>query len=459
MSRAAAVVVLGLFACASPPSGESGSASLGEESGGGGEGSGGGSTTTQESGARYTYWRDAKAILDARCATCHRAGDVGPFALETAEQAAEFAPLLPASIMDGTMPPWPPSAACNSYQHDRSLRAEEREVLLGWVEEGAPIGDPADEPPRAAPEPAIAWDLDLMLPEPYAPRQSPDDYRCFVIGWPEDQLKYVTGFDVAPDQRPIVHHTIAYLVPPGSVKYYRDLDAAEDGPGYTCFGSPGGGYGLQWLGAWAPGASPSVDPSRGIAVQPGSAVVLQMHYHPTPDPPADRTRVRVKLADTVKTPLYVVPFTNPNWLEGQSMTIPAGKSGVVHDFQVDLTDFIGDFFPGAGVSNGEPFVIHGVSLHMHTRGTRASLELARKDGSEACGLYIPRWDFDWQGSYKLTEPLAVAPGDQLRLTCEWDNSAANQPVEGGQQIEPVDVFWGEGTGDEMCLAVLTISPQ
>jgi hypothetical protein len=104
-------------------------------------------------------------------------------------------------------------------------------------------------------------------------------------------------------------------------------------------------------------------------------------------------------------------------------------------------------------------VIHGVSLHMHTRGSRASLELARKDGSDACGLYIPRWDFDWQGSYKLSEPLAVAPGDELRLTCEWDNSAANQPVENGQQMEPADLFWGEGTGDEMCLAVLTISPQ
>lgn len=416
-------------------------------------------STGGASEARYTYYRDAKAILDARCATCHRPDDVGPFSLETGEQAVMFAPLIAGAVEAGTMPPWPPSADCNSYEHDRSLPPAEREILLGWVEEGAVLGDPADAPPPPEAAKPIAWDLELPLPEAYAPTKSPDDYRCFVLDWPEDQAKYVIGFDVVPDQRPIVHHAIAFLIPPGSVNTYKNLDANEEGPGYTCFGSPGGGGGFnqQWLGAWAPGTLPSVDPTRGIEVQPGSAIVLQMHYHPTPEPPADRTKIRLKLADSVDVPLYVVPFTNPDWLGG-SMVIPAGDPAVVHQFEIDLTNWIGDFFPGAGVSNGEPFMIHEVSLHMHTRGSRASIELDRAGAEDECALYIPKWDFSWQGGYTLEQPMTVKPGDRLRLACEWDNSAANQPVEDGVQVDPVDLHWGEGTGDEMCLALLTISP-
>ncbi|WAS97099.1 monooxygenase [Nannocystis punicea] len=462
MERRLALALLAVFALAcqnAAPAGDEAGTTGGDTSGGTAGSEPPTSTTEGASEARYTYWRDAKAILDKHCATCHRPGDVAPFSLETAEEAQMFAGLLAPAILDGTMPPWPPSADCNRYAHDRSLPEADRELLLAWIDDGAPLGDPADAPPQGPAAPTIAWDLDMPLPEPYVATKSPDDYRCFVLDWPEDQLKYVIGFDVVPDARPIVHHAIAFLIPPGSVTTYKNLDAAEDGPGYTCYGSPGGGgFSQQWLGAWAPGTQPSLDEKRGIPVQPGSAIVLQMHYHPmSGTSPADQTRLRLKLADSVEVPLHVIPFTNPDWLGG-SMQIPAGESSVVHDFEVDLTGFIGDFFPQAGVKNGEPFVMHEVSLHMHTRGRRASLELDRQGAEDECALYIPNWDFSWQGGYRLNEPITVKPGDRLRLTCEWDNSAANQPFENGVQVEPADLGWGEGTGDEMCLSVLTVSP-
>jgi len=65
--------------------------------------------------------------------------------------------------------------------------------------------------------------------------------------------------------------------------------------------------------------------------------------------------------------------------------------------------------------------------------------LERAGGGEACLLDIPRWDFHWQGSYGLVEPVVFNPGDQLRLSCTWDNATMS------------DVTWGEGTTDEMCL--------
>src|SRR5690606_8729608 len=80
-----------------------------------------------------SYWKDAKAIIDAGCVTCHVAGGIGPFALETWEQVEQFAPILAPAIADLSMPPWPPNAECNSYHDDRSLTDAERELLLEWI--------------------------------------------------------------------------------------------------------------------------------------------------------------------------------------------------------------------------------------------------------------------------------------------------------------------------------------
>ena len=58
----------------------------------------------------------------------------------------------------------------------------------------------------------------------------PDDYRCQLIPWPEEQTTYVTALRVIPDQRPIVHHTIAFLIGPEQVADFRAYEAAEEAP-------------------------------------------------------------------------------------------------------------------------------------------------------------------------------------------------------------------------------------
>ena len=44
-------------------------------------------------------------------------------------------------------------------------------------------------------------------------------------------------------------------------------------------------------------------------------------------------------------------------------------------------------------------------------------------------------------------------GDKLGIECHWDNSASNQRVVDGKKLDPVDLHWGDGTGDEMCLGI------
>lgn len=120
------------------------------------------------------------------------------------------------------------------------------------------------------------------------------------------------------------------------------------------------------------------------------------------------------------------------------MLIPAGEPDVTFAYGYDPTL----------VTNGGAFLVHGVSLHMHERGASA---IERADGSLECLLHIADWDYHWQGEYLPTTPVRIAPGDQLKVECHFDNTAANQP----NGAEPQNQWWGDNK--EMCIASLMIS--
>ena len=91
-----------------------------------------------------TYYGEAKAILDTRCATCHQPNDIGSFALTTYAEVKAFEGAVRASILNGSMPPWQPGDDCNTYVDNIDLTPDEKEVLLAWLDGGAPEGEPTD---------------------------------------------------------------------------------------------------------------------------------------------------------------------------------------------------------------------------------------------------------------------------------------------------------------------------
>jgi hypothetical protein len=473
MSRARLLlsVPLALLACGGAPGGSDSDSDVGSTGADNGTTTTGGPDTTTSStstsgtptttgdppstttGAQDgpTYWRDVKQIIDANCATCHRPGDIAPFSLTNYAEASTFADILAPAVDDRSMPPWPPSGECNDYAHDRSLTDDERATVLAWVDAGAPEGDPNDAPPPVDPGgDTIDYDVEIGIPEPFTPAAVEDDYRCFLLDWPKDQPTYATAFTIEPGAREIVHHVIAFIIPPDETDQFVALDEADPGPGYPCYGGPGGEASprAQWLGAWVPGASEGALPQdTGILVQPGSKIAMQMHYHPTGEPLADQSSLKVRTADSVARPAYLLPMANPGWMiDSPEMTIPAGDPDVVHSFSIDLNSIIWYLYGPDAHGIGLPLQAHMAGVHMHTRGVRASV-IVERDGAEAsCLVDVPRWDFGWQGVYELAAPFTVDPGDTLRLECHFDNSAGDAPLK-----------WGEGTGDEMCLGMIYVS--
>lgn len=420
---------------------------LGCGSDGGGAAADAGSTETG-----LTYYKDVKPIMDAKCARCHYDGGVAPFALSNYEQVKPRAGVAMLAVRDGLMPPWKADDGCNDYVGDFSLSDTERQTIIDWVNAGAPEGNPADE---GEPLPDTRTDLSrvdttISMPQQYTPQVSPDDYRCFLIPWTESTTKYLTGYRVVPGNEKVVHHVIAFLAQPDQVAQYEQLDANEAGPGYTCFGGSGGPS-QEWIGGWAPGQlGNDFAAGTGIEIKPGSMIVLQVHYN-TLEAGAepDLTSIEMKLDDSVDSIGRIQPWTNPVWLSGTSMAIPAGDDDVMHSFQYDMTV----------ATSGQAFTIHSANLHMHTLGTSGVLKIKRADGSEDCLLKVSNYDFDWQDSYGFKTPVTFNPGDQMYLECHWDNSPENQPLVNGEPQVPVTQHWGEGTTDEMCLGAFYISLQ
>ena len=67
-------------------------------------------------------------------------------------------------------------------------------------------------------------------------------------------------------------------------------------------------------------------------------------------------------------------------------------------------------------------------------------------------LDIPTWNFDWQTSYQLAEPLRVTKGQVIRMECSWDRSIDPNRT-------PKYIVFAEGTEDEMCFGTYALVPD
>ncbi|HZO96408.1 MAG TPA: hypothetical protein VFB42_03460 [Gaiellaceae bacterium] len=403
------------------------------------------------------------------------------------------------------MPPWMPGGDSPRYlgESRRRLTPAERDLLTRWADAGgraagAPIavgGARAGGPGRT---------LALAPAQPYLPRPGAgglDDYRCFVLEPRLGHDVYVTGAVVRPQHAAIVHHVILFEAAGRNAAEARALNRASGGNGWTCFGGPGlsdahpaGGAASsdrlgapQWLGAWVPGHAENATPrGTGVLLHAGAAVVMQVHYNLIHPARPDRSRVLLRVVPAagshltaLGTMLVPAPVELPCppgvhsrlcrrdaalALEAreygrEAAAIPFGLLYLCGGTPARSAGGVSSLTTACDRSFTRPVRIYGVAGHMHLRGVEIRLELDPGTPRARTLLDIPRWDFHWQDAYYLARPVDAGPGDTVRVTCRFDNSAGNQPVVNGRRLAPRYVLWGEGTTDEMCLGLLQVADR
>ena len=326
----------------------------------------------------------------------------------------------------------------------------------------------------------------VAMPEAYTPSApygtGTDDYRCFVLDPHLAKDAYITGLNILPGTPSVVHHVILFRLPPSSVTAAEAKDAAEPGEGWTCFGDTGlrsQGESLDdapWLGAWAPGGSEQVMADDvGVPMERGSKVIMQVHYNLLAGPKPDVTTAELRLAPKSKhlaaleTVLMPAPVELP-CRAGHDASPLCDRAKALDDVRNRFGAEVGSTADYLHLLCGEiragevqscdrtmqkPAVIRAAAGHMHLLGRSIKIEIDPGTPKAHTVLDIKSWDFDNQGATPI-EPVRLARGDTVRVTCRHDQSLRDLlPAFKGQPERYV--LWGEGTTDEMCLGILLVT--
>jgi hypothetical protein len=390
-----------------------------------------------------TWYGVIGPLVTSKCAVCHRTGDIAPFPLETYEEVQVQLGAMHDAVSQGIMPPFPPDqsdeSGCPKIEDVRQISADERNALLAWIEAGAPEGTPRTLPPakpnKPLGDPAHRW----PMPQAYTSKATNgDDYRCFLIRPDNITDIPVAAVSVEPGERSVVHHAAVFLIPPDQIQSVKDLEAADDTPGYDCFG----GIGITEAypaGVWVPGNdAPLVPPASNVGyyLPPGWAWVMQVHYNVHGQAPADQSAIVLWEGDFVITqvPHAIVGGNVDFTLPPMSTTTVTATANVTAK---NVTPAINSGWEGR---------VYAVWGHEHLLGKSVEMDLVHADGSTQCLLHIPRWDFHWQSIYRLKDSdfMNVKAGETINVKCTYDNTTERV------------VGYGENTSDEMCFVSLAL---
>lgn len=405
-----------------------------------------------------TYQRDIRPLVESKCTGCHTEGGIAPFALDAWDKVQDRKEAMADAVASRRMPPWPVDDSCHTLRDVAMLNDEERELFAAWQDEGFEEGDESDY--RAPKRASSAVEIDLDSPdvtrepaETYTVNPDiTDEYRCFLLPGAFEKDTFVTAIDIRPGNHRVVHHVQVHTIPAASVEEAESLDAAQAGPGWQCAGATVTGSFNMF--SWRPGSEAvRFDEGDAALIDAGTRIVIQVHYHPVAGEKGDTDLSQVAFWTLPEgdAPKHVI---RRSMIVSQKLDIPAGESEYATEEAWAMRNVasVGGYFGigGTFIPGGQ---IVGMTPHMHMFGTRLSVVKQNADGSESCLIDVPRWDFEWQLDYMYPSDAfeTYEASESVKVRCEYDNSPENQPLIGSEPRDPINVTWGEGTLDEMCL--------
>ena len=408
-----------------------------------------------------TYWQDMAPLFAEHCVQCHRQGGIAPFRLDDYAQAKSFGTLIAHVTKERTMPPWSVDSdgSCGEFSDSIALTDQEIERIGTWVKGGAREGTPRQ---ISVPSWPTLGDADDFTTPNFLPKvqggelAANDEYRCFELAPPSDQVSFITGYEVIPGTPEIVHHVVVLLVDADATAEVREHptrtnreqmrmldDESPEREGWPCFGMAGDGLTVDASPViWAPGQGVVNFPNdSGVPLRPNHRIIVQVHYNLADSRnagKADQTRVRLRLEPRVKNVgLFVLQDSLLDTLfdDEEPALLPPGMTSTKYDWTVSAKQM--------GMGSLKQVQLQGVMPHMHQLGRKYQLRIQQRGQEEQCAANVQNWDFHWQRMYFYAEPITVVPDTQFSVTCDFDTSSVSKPVKPG---------WG--TENEMCLATL-----
>jgi len=363
---------------------------------------------------KVRFNKEMVRILERNCLGCHRPGGIAPMSLAKYDEARPWAKAIKEEMLEKRMPPWHAVKGYGEFRNAPLLTQREIDLIVNWVEGGAPKGDDKDLP--SGPLYSDDWSAgapDLVLkPESARKVASDADERvAFTLPVRLKEDRWLEAIDLKPGNGSVVH----------CATFYREEK------GKTASGAA--------LGTWVPGQRSVALPKGTAQLLPaGSRVVVKVHYRGAGEQTSDLSEVGLYFAKSPpRKQAREIAITNPD------AVIPSGAK--LHRI-------------AAAFTLQEDAEAVAIRPHAHPLVVSLQATAHRPDGTEEVMIWTRGYRYDWQQTYYFKRPVALPKGTRVEVVAYFDNSEDNPNNADGP---PRQVRWADLTADPICALLLTSS--
>ncbi|HUE96599.1 MAG TPA: hypothetical protein VMN39_08060 [Longimicrobiaceae bacterium] len=385
-----------------------------------------------------TFAKDVAPILQESCQACHRPGSVAPMSLLTYDEVRPWAQVIKLRVQQREMPPYhyDTDVGIQELKYDTRLSEAAIETIALWVDQGAPMGNPADLPPPLEFTDETGYQLarDLGQPDlivkstPYTvPATGQDIWHRPLVETGLTQDRCIKAIEVRPMNRAIAHHANSTF----RIASDDSADSADD---------DGNNRNSERLTEYALGKLGEIIPEGTCRIAPADAKVSwDIHYFPSGE---EVVNDHVEIGIWFYPESYEGKFRQDLRLYGLQgdILLPPHGTAMTQGFH----------------SFDHPVRIDSFQPHGHLRLKAKSLEIFHPGtGDREMISMVSNWNPGWHLSHIYEDHVAplVPAGSVLVITAWYDNTANNS-----HNPDP-DVWVGRGsrTTDEMSHAWIALT--
>jgi hypothetical protein len=374
---------------------------------------------------KVRFNKEVVRILQRNCLGCHRPGGIA-MSLATYDEARPWAKAIKEELLEKRMPPWHPVKGYGEFRNAPTLSQRDIDLVINWVEGGAPKGDEKDLP--EGPLYSTDWqlgkpDLTLKADSESKIAADADERRTVVLATNLKEDRWVSAIDLKPGNGSVVHCAKLYLVQAG------DGPAAPmtpDAPAVDLRNA-------SLLTTWMPGQKRMAwDEGTGQLLPAGARIAVSVHYHGSGEPATDLTTIGFYFSKTTpRKKIQEVSINNP-------------------DAVIPVTS---EYSP-LRISLKTKTDMEAVAIRPRVNPLLVSLQATarRPDGTEEVLIWARRYQFDWEPIYYFLRPVVLPAGTQIDVVAYFDNSDDNPK---NPNDPPKAVRWSDLSSDPLCSLLVT----
>lgn len=344
------------------------------------------------------YSTEVAPIVVKNCADCHRWGGVGPFALDSYVSLLGWSPMIREVLLNKRMPPMQVDPAIGHSDSAQYISTEEIQVLVHWMQAGAPRGDNELDPLEQVPlEKVFEWELgqpDYIVETPPidVPAVGIQDYVYSEAELTFDEDKWVRAYQYRPGKEAVLHHLMTFVSPPEEDFWGAEKDTTSAS--------------RRFVGSYIPGknAATIFPEGTGVFIPKGYKLSMQSHYVSNGVATTDETAIGLYFDNSsrnkeILTQAVASRFVIPPYENDHPMS-----ASYTFDANVELI---------------------AVRSRMNFRGKKMKFVLETPDGESEDIFSIPAYNYGWQPNYMLDESVSIPAGSTVHVVGAFDNSLSN----------------------------------